>query len=381
MSKEILFIVGNAIYNNDGYKSRIEMEMDLLSFYKLHIFLPRIEGKSIEFRNDVMVHFYELNLKKGIIFKVFSIRNFQRSLNKVLYSYEIDAVVCEGLGAAIKAGEVSLKKGIRVIFDCHGTEPDEYYLYHRNFKGYLWSRILKYFEKRVINRCDILLTVSTAQYEKWNPKKKYKHKHFVLPMLPAEHFLNDKSHRDEVRKKLNIENNTKVYVYSGGNQKWQMSEYMLSVYKKIEETCIDTMLLILSHDVMEFKKLIQIKQIKNVKVVSVGYNEMPAYLDACDFGFCLRENSIVNLVASPTKVLEYLTRNVKPILTKYVGDYSQQLKEKKLAIVVGEKYKTDIFYKEEDYGGRDYVIAYRNQIKERYIEFIKTEIEKIKSED
>ena len=61
---------------------------------------------------------------------------------------------------------------------------------------------------------------------------------------------------------------------------------------------------------------------------------MPKHLDACDYGFCLRSSSIINRVASPTKVLEYLARNVKPILTEYVGEFSSSLKEANLAEII-----------------------------------------------
>ena len=128
------------------------------------------------------------------------------------------------------------------------------------------------------------------------------------------------------------------------------------------------MLLIFTHDVTEFRKKVKDTGIKNFRIISVKYEDMPAYLDACDFGFCLRENNIINLVASPTKVLEYISRNVKPILTEYVGDYSRKLGENNLAFVINEKFNPEIFVRDKDYRGWEYVKEYKQEIRERYIQ-------------
>ncbi len=226
MKKKVLFIAGSAVYNQDGYKSRIEMEMGLLYNFELHILIPRIFENEIDFQKDVLIHFHNIKKNRGIVSFYKYIKDFQKCVDDIITLYNIDHIICEGLGAAIKTVNSSLAKKKIIIYDCHGTEADEYYLYHKNIKGYLKSQVLKFYETKVVQKCNILITVTEAQYKKWNIRKK----NFVLPMLPAEHFLNNKNSRNQIRKKYNISSKTKVFVYSGGNEKWQMSDYMLHVY-------------------------------------------------------------------------------------------------------------------------------------------------------
>ena len=47
----------------------------------------------------------------------------------------------------------------------------------------------------------------------------------------------------------------------------------------------------------------------------IPYNEVGKYLNASDFGIIIRENNIINYVASPTKVNEYLVYWIK--ITNY----------------------------------------------------------------
>ena len=67
MKKKVLFIAGSAVYNQDGYKSRIEMEMGLLYNFELHILIPRIFENEIDFQKDVLIHFHNIKKNRGIV--------------------------------------------------------------------------------------------------------------------------------------------------------------------------------------------------------------------------------------------------------------------------------------------------------------------------
>ena len=74
-----------------------------------------------------------------------------------------------------------------------------------------------------------------------------------------------------------------------------------------------------------------------------------------DFGFCLRNDNIINLVASPTKVLEYVSRNVVPILTEHVGDFSRDLLQDKIAYVIDINSFKEFNFVKKDFDGSLYV--------------------------
>lgn len=364
--RNIVFIVGTAIYNGDGYKSRIMMEIDILKkYHKLYILLPEYKNikthKDIEFGNDVIVLKY--NTYSGLIGKIKSLKAFKNELLQVKEKINNPVYYCESLMPAFKTS-CFLKKKDCIVFDCHGSEADEFYLYHNNLIGKGIYYILKMCERKVINNSKLIITVTEAQYYKWNITKKY----LVLPMLPSKHFFDVANYRREIRNKLNIPNDKIVYVYSGSDAKWQLCKETIRYYKEIENNQKNTFLLILTQNKVYFEELLIKENINSYKVCKVNYLEMPAYLDACDFGFCLRNDSIVNRVASPTKVLEYLARNVKPILTEFVGDFSRQLGN--YACVIDINKCVIKIYKETQFNGKNFVKCYQEEKIKEYLKCI-----------
>lgn len=362
--RDIIFVVENAIYANDGYKSRIEMEMDILhNNFKFHMIVP-YDKRKIEFRHNVNIYSYKaFNEKVPFLLNMYWLRNKLIEVSKKLNN---PIIYCEALPAAVAARKVCESLNLKLVFDCHGTAPDEVYLYHPNIIGKIYSNWLRKKEKQIVDKSDLLITVSKKQFELFNANKKY----ILLPMLPAEQFFDESNYREVIRRKLNISKDAEVYVYSGQNQKWQMTEGTLDYYKKIEDESTNSFLLILTACVDEFTELARRKEIKKVKILKVNYWDMPKYLDACDYGFCLRENHIINKVAAPTKVLEYVARNVVPILTEYVGDYSEELSEKKMAVIVNKDMK-EIKEKQIINSGNEYVKKMLNECKEKYLDYMR----------
>jgi hypothetical protein len=62
-----------------------------------------------------------------------------------------------------------------------------------------------------------------------------------------------------------------------------------------------------------------------VKWLSPG--QINAYLQACDYGLLIRETSVTNQVASPTKFAEYLQAGCKVVISPGIGDFSAFVQE------------------------------------------------------
>lgn len=131
-------------------------------------------------------------------------------------------------------------------------------------------------------------------------------------------------------------------------------------------------MVVYTQEVKSFEKLAMDLKIKNIKILSVNYDEMPRYLDACDYGFCLRQDNMVNRVASPTKVMEYLSRNVMPILTEYVGDFSVDLKKQNLAIVLEDLDDVNLEYSRPNIQARHNIEKIAKLYRQQYVKAIKT---------
>jgi glycosyltransferase involved in cell wall biosynthesis len=79
----------------------------------------------------------------------------------------------------------------------------------------------------------------------------------------------------------------------------------------------------------------------NITLLTLAPNKVQAYLQTCDFGFLLRENSTVNKIASPVKFLEYTANGVIPIISTNVGDYSADVTKNNIGICLKSNYQLD----------------------------------------
>jgi hypothetical protein len=125
------------------------------------------------------------------------------------------------------------------------------------------------------------------------------------------------------------------FVYIGGVSKWQKIKESILVYKFISQNINQPVKLsIVTSDKEKIYDLISKKEQKlySIKVLSLQPKEVSDYLRNCDFGFLLRDKSIVNRVSSPVKFLEYTSNGVIPIISDEIGDYSSDVENKVLGI-------------------------------------------------
>jgi hypothetical protein len=74
----------------------------------------------------------------------------------------------------------------------------------------------------------------------------------------------------------------------------------------------------------------------NYYVCALKTNEVPSHLKLFDAGFLIRDNYVLNKVASPTKTPEYLAAGAGLICTAYSGDYEVYTKGKNNCFVLGD---------------------------------------------
>lgn len=128
----------------------------------------------------------------------------------------------------------------------------------------------------------------------------------------------DNLQRDIIRFKLGILKEQILFVYSGGFHKWQRIEdslYYFSVFNNIYK---ESKFLILTLDEIAARNLVleSYFQISDrVIIKSVAHSEVCSYLNAADVAFLLRDNIVLNAVASPTKLAEYMACGLPVIST------------------------------------------------------------------
>lgn len=109
-------------------------------------------------------------------------------------------------------------------------------------------------------------------------------------------------------------------IYSGGTQSWQKIDLLIDTIKKIADKYE---IIILSPEIEKFTKLLgELKQ--KVVLKSVLPENLDIEYQKADLGFILRDDIIVNRVACPTKIIDYLEYGIIPIIScPEIGDFNK----------------------------------------------------------
>ena len=118
----------------------------------------------------------------------------------------------------------------------------------------------------------------------------------------------------------NNNKNKLTLIYSGGTQSWQKIDLLIDTIKKIADKYE---IIILSPEIEKFTKLLgELKQ--KVVLKSVLPENLDIEYQKADLGFILRDDIIVNRVACPTKIIDYLEYGIIPIiLSPEIGDFNK----------------------------------------------------------
>jgi hypothetical protein len=84
----------------------------------------------------------------------------------------------------------------------------------------------------------------------------------------------------------------------------------------------------------ENNRLLQKRFPQRVDVKWAKPDEVATILGGCDHGLLVREDTITNQVASPTKFAEYLASGLQLIISERIGDFSGLVKEHGLGLVI-----------------------------------------------
>lgn len=200
--------------------------------------------------------------------------------------------------------------GFTKIIDLHGAVPEEFEYNNDIINQQKYNKI----EKDAIKNANYIVVVTNAM--KKHLETKYdgiiRGEFILLPIF-----------QEITEENLNkaYKGNKPIIVYAGGLQKWQQVPKMLDAIRmtsniynyKFYTPNPEIVLNIISNSHTRFDNVeVDCKQIKEIFQV---YSE-------CHFGFILREDIVVNHVACPTKLIEYLATGIIPIVdSENIGDF------------------------------------------------------------
>lgn len=230
---------------------------------------------------------------------------------------ENDVVYIHSLYNLLKLYGFKKQLNKKYVLDFHGTVPEEFKFNNKK----IMFKILKFLEKRLLNQIDIGVYVTNSM-KKFYESTSNLNKGIVYPIYPK-NTLKDFEYKEIInsRKNKGIDINDVVIVYSGNMQRWQNINLMLKNIKKIEINK-NYKIIIMTGEKERFKEKLVEFGVKNVELISVNPDELSEYYKIANFGYILRDKNILNEVACPTKMIEYMFYGIIPIvLEEKIGDF------------------------------------------------------------
>jgi hypothetical protein len=273
----------------------------------------------------LLLQFYKpLDFKNKLCIKV-TTDNKEKLLN---YSFNKRSIIdiCKVIQLLSKANKIyvhSLYNGLvfidilmllkkKIILDIHGLVPEEKLFMGDSKKS---VRVINKIEEKIFKISDILVSVSN------------KMKNFYIKKYP---FLTDKqfialpifdAHLPpaEIRDINNL-----YFIYAGGLQKWQNIDKIVAAIKIMPDD-FSYIFLVPNYDLKEMKIKIESLNInmQKIEIQSVSKNKIYDYYQKSTFGFIIREEIDINQASCPTKLIEYLSNGVIPVvLQPEIGDFN-----------------------------------------------------------
>lgn len=291
---------------SDGYYQRIR-SIDSLFSDKWRVYIDRVflPGRSF---------WYDFPAPRTLILRVSNSQG-QNTLARIsmvlaiirtrkIYSHSILAV--DGLEFLFRV------PGIKKIIDVHGVVPEEFRYQGEEHSAQHFDEI----ERVIIKNADTIIVVSEQMRHHLESKYpgKIKGKFIFLPII--QDILPVVSG--------NLPNHEKpVIVYAGGTQKWQQVPKMVDAMVR---TGTQYEYRFYCPDPERLRAMLpeSLRDSQSLEIGSKTPEEILQVYRECQYGFVLREDIIVNQVACPTKLMEYLASGIVPIVeSENIGDFKR----------------------------------------------------------
>lgn len=114
-----------------------------------------------------------------------------------------------------------------------------------------------------------------------------------------------------------------TFIYAGSLDAWQCFEPTVALYAEVEKRVDNCSFRVLAANREKVEEILKKYGVKRYSIGFVPKEQVAAEMAKAKFGFCLREDDIVNRVATPTKLSNYIANGVIPVCSEYVEDFHQ----------------------------------------------------------
>lgn len=206
----------------------------------------------------------------------------------------------------------------KTIYWAQGIGAEEARMSESRLKGNLRYHFRLITEKLAVRQSSILCCVSDRMKKYFEDIYHYNNQENCL-VMPC--------YNNNLSSEFNITRYLKpTFVYAGGTSVWQGVDFMLEVFLKVQKQIPESRLIICTEDQKTFEQKIINLGIQNYEIKYVPVDNINHELSQYKYGFIIRDNHIVNQVATPTKMNTYLASYLIPIFSEAVDDFKRNIK-------------------------------------------------------
>lgn len=222
------------------------------------------------------------------------------------------------------AFRVCLKKKIRYAIWMQGVYPEERQL---RGKGKIDFALMSLIERQALSNAEKVFMVSKAMLTHYEKKYRLKlsHKTFIMPCY------NCSINKDAFFVEQKYDHPS--FVYAGSLANWQCFDKTLLLFKKINTIIPDAELYIYTKEKKKAEDVAKRLEIKNYHIGYVKSDDLNDAIKRCKYGFIIRDDITVNNVASPTKLSNYLSAGIIPVVSDAIVLYQEIANESDYFVV------------------------------------------------
>ena len=241
----------------------------------------------------------------------------------------------------LRSTGVMLRKALKapnvfLIWDVHGSVPEEYVM-----QGDFWGeQEADEAESFLAAWSDLHISVNFAMEEHLRIKygRKLHGKSVILPIFTSglgkeitsipgtmESTVSEDSTAEKSgRKALGMSADQHKVVYAGGLQSWQKAGRMVLSISRCGDRCSYQICVSKPDEFLRIFDTLQVSKPSSMEVAEKTPEELKKVYQQCQYGFVLRDDTVVNQVACPTKLIEYIEYGILPIMdSPNIGDFKK----------------------------------------------------------